>query len=385
MRVNPECQEKKEKIWKDCVISEAASDNLLDRRKLGAIIMFVYERDQIRSRNVKSVWVNAAPWQRDIVTVALESGADAVVVPEGHTERTHKLGRIKTVAPDGDIKLGKDAVVVEVSNKADEQRVAKMPPEQIAVLRMRDWKVIPVENLVAQRQKLFVEVKNAEEARLMSEILEKGVDGVLLKSQDIGEIKQTISVVKRISDKLSLVPAKITRVALLGMGDRVCIDSCTEMRPGEGMLVGNSSDAFLLVHSETIPSPYVATRPFRVNAGALHAYVLVPGGATKYLSGLRSGDPVMIVNGKGDTQRAYVGRCKVERRPLLLISAEAESEDRKRPVELVMQNAETVRLTKPAGTALSVAAAKQGDEVLAYLTEGGRHFGMKVEETIAER
>ena len=334
---------------------------------------------------MKTVWVNADPWSRDIVTAALEAGADAVVVPEGQTARTHELGRITTVAPDGDIKLGADALLVEVTNKADEQRVAKMPREQIAVLRMRDWKVIPIENLLAQRDHIFVEVKTAEEARLMTEILEKGVEGVLLKSQDINEIKKTVSAVKGITDKVPLVTAKITQVIQLGMGDRVCIDSCTQMRPGEGMLVGNSSDAFLLVHSETIPSPYVATRPFRVNAGAVHAYVLVPGGRTVYLSDLSSGDPVMIVSSGGTTQQAYVGRCKVERRPLLLVRAEVEIEGGKREFGLVMQNAETVRLTRPDGGALSVAAAKPGDEVLAHITEGGRHFGMKVSETLTER
>ncbi len=335
---------------------------------------------------MKSVWVNADPWNREIVTAALEGGADAVVVPEGYTDRAHALGRIATVAPDGDIKLGKDAVVVEVASKADEQRVAKMPASQTVVLRMRDWKVIPIENLLAQRGNLFVEVRNADEAKLMTEILEKGVDGVLFRGQDVGEVKKLVAVVKALSAKLSLVPAKITRVVQLGMGDRVCIDSCTEMRPGEGMLVGNASDAFFLVHSETIPTPYVATRPFRVNAGALHAYVLVPGGRTQYLSDLRSGDAVLIVDSKGATQQAYVGRCKVERRPLLLVCAEVGDDARgRREIGLVLQNAETVRLTKPDGGALSVAAAKPGDEILACLTEGGRHFGMKVSESLAER
>jgi len=334
---------------------------------------------------VKSVWVSAEPWTREVVTAALEGGADAIVVPEGYTERTHALGRIKTVAPDGDIKLGTDAVVVEVTNKADEQRVAKMPPEQLVVLRMRDWRVIPLENLIAQRAGIFVEIHAAEEAKLMTGILEKGVDGVLLRNPNISEIKKTIEVVKAISEKVPLLTAKITRVLQLGMGDRVCVDTCTEMAPGDGMLAGNSSDAFLLVHSETIPSPYVATRPFRVNAGALHAYVLVTGGRTKYLSDLRSGDPVLIVNSKGETQQAYVGRCKIERRPLVLVAAEVTGEKGGREIGLVMQNAETVRLTRPDGTALSVAAAKPGDEVLAHVTEGGRHFGMKVKETLTER
>ena len=104
---------------------------------------------------MKAVWVNAVPWKREVVTAALESGADAILVPEGHTDRAHKLGRIQTVAPDGDIKLGRDAVIVDVANKADEQRVAKMPAAQIPVLRMRDWRVIPIENLLAQREQLF--------------------------------------------------------------------------------------------------------------------------------------------------------------------------------------------------------------------------------------
>jgi 3-dehydroquinate synthase II len=32
-----------------------------------------------------------------------------------------------------------------------------------------------------------------------------------------------------------------------------------------------------------------------------------------------------------------------------------------------------------------VAAVKVGDEVLAHIEEGGRHFGVKVEETLQEK
>ncbi len=335
---------------------------------------------------MKAIWVNANPWNREVVTAALESGADAILVPEGHTDRAHALGRVKTVAADGDIKLGKDAVICEVRTKADEQHVAKMPPHQIPILRMRDWRVIPLENLLAQREQLFVEVANADEAKLMLEVLEKGVSGVVLRSQDINEIKKTVRLVKGVADRVPLVSAKITRVVQLGMGDRVCVDSCSLMKPGEGMLVGNASDGFFLVHSETIPSPYVATRPFRVNAGALHAYMMVPGGKTVYLSDLRSGDAVQIVNARGETQQAYIGRCKVERRPLLLVCAEAaQDEGPAREIGLVLQNAETVRLTQPDGGSLSVATAKPGDEVLAHVTDGGRHFGMRVQETLSEK
>ncbi len=68
------------------------------------------------------------------------------------------------------------------------------------------------------------------------------------------------------------------------MGDRVCLDTVSNMVPGEGMLVGNAGSGFFLVHSESLENPYVAARPFRVNAGAVHAYLYLPEGKTKYLS-----------------------------------------------------------------------------------------------------
>ncbi len=147
------------------------------------------------------------------------------------------------------------------------------------------------------------------------------------------------------------------------------------------MLVGNTAAGFFLVHSESIDNPYVASRPFRVNAGAVHAYILTPGGKTKYLADLKAGDEVMLVNNEGRTQTAYLGRNKIERRPMLLIEAQAEGQ----PISLVLQNAETIRLMDPQGKAISVTNLKPGDKVLAHIEKSGRHFGMKVEESLIER
>ena len=36
---------------------------------------------------------------------------------------------------------------------------------------------------------------------------------------------------------MSLTKATVTRVQVVGMGDRVCVDLCSLMRPGEGLLV----------------------------------------------------------------------------------------------------------------------------------------------------
>jgi 3-dehydroquinate synthase II len=215
----------------------------------------------------------------------------------------------------------------------------------------------------------------------MVEILEKGVDGVLLNSSDVNEIKKTAEILQGVGDKIELLSATITAVKQLGMGDRSCLDTCTQMAPGEGMLIGNTASGFFLVHSESIENPYVAARPFRVNAGAVHAYTLAPGGGTKYLADLKSGDEILIVDFKGKGQIAYLGRNKIEKRPMMLVEAEADGI----PISLVMQNAETIRLVNPDGHPISITTLKPGDKVLAHVERGGRHFGMKVDETLIER
>ena len=331
---------------------------------------------------MKKLWVNATPYDKKIVTAALESGAQAVVLPEGKAEMVRQLGKIKIVAKDGDIRPGVDVVFVDVAGKQDEDKAAAVPADKILVLRMLDWTIIPIENLLARRGKnIMVQVADGKQAKLMAEILEKGVDGVVLNTTDVNEIKKTAEILQGIGEKLELVIATIKNIKQLGMGDRACLDTCTQMSPGEGMLVGNTASGFFLVHSESIENPYVAARPFRVNAGAVHAYTLAPGGGTKYLADLKAGDEVLIVDFKGKGQVAYLGRNKIEKRPMMLIEAEAEGVS----ITLVMQNAETIRLVNPDGQPISITSLKPGDKVFAHIEKGGRHFGMKVDETLIER
>jgi 3-dehydroquinate synthase II len=153
------------------------------------------------------------------------------------------------------------------------------------------------------------------------------------------------------------------------------------MTAGQGMLVGNSSSGLFLVHSESIANPYVSPRPFRVNAGPVHAYTRIPGGKTRYLSELSAGDEVMIVDYMGNTTIGIVGRLKIEKRPLLLVTAMAGD----RPVTTIAQNAETIRLIGPKGDPLSVVSLTPGDKVLVALETSGRHFGFQIEETITEK
>jgi len=336
----------------------------------------------VRIGIMKKLWVNVVPYSKEIAIAALESGAEAVVLPDGQSPTVRQFGKIKTVEKQGDIKPGVDVEFVDIKGKADEDKAAAVPADKMVVLRMLDWTIIPIENLLARRGKnIMVQVENSEQAKLMTEILEKGVDGVVLNTKDVNEIKKTAEIVHGISEKVTLVEATITATKQLGMGDRACLDTCTQMTVGEGMLVGNTAAGFFLVHSESIDNPYVASRPFRVNAGAVHAYTLTPGGKTKYLADLKAGDEVMLVNVQGRSQTAYLGRNKIEKRPMMLIEAQAEGQ----PISLVMQNAETIRLVSPDGQPISITNLKTGDKVLGHIEKAGRHFGMQVEETLIER
>jgi 3-dehydroquinate synthase II len=135
------------------------------------------------------------------------------------------------------------------------------------------------------------------------------------------------------------------------------------------------------VHAETLENPYVAPRPFRVNAGAVHAYIMLPDGKTAYLSDLVIGGQVLVADARGTAHPVIIGRTKIERRPLLLVEAVTGTAK----VSLVLQNAETIRLVKEDGSAISVVSLAVGDTVLGSILEGGRHFGMAVKETILEK
>jgi 3-dehydroquinate synthase II len=328
---------------------------------------------------MKRFWVDVRPWRKDVATAAIESGADALMVEDAESVR--ELGRVETIAPNGDLIPGKEVFEVEISDKATEEEALRCSRNGFVVVRTPDWTIIPLENLVAQSDRIVAAVTSAEEAAVALHVLERGVAGVLLQTEDPAEVREVARLVTSSGETVTLVPFEVTRIGPVGMGDRVCVDTCSILDEGQGMLVGNTSSAFLLVHPETLENPYVAPRPFRVNAGAVHAYILLPGGKTAYLSEARVGDHVLVAEQGGTTQEVVVGRVKIERRPLLLVEAVA-GETR---VSLVLQNAETIRLVGEGGKPISVVHLQVGDRVLGTITEGGRHFGVAVTETILEK
>jgi len=305
---------------------------------------------------MKKFWLDAREWDRDLVTTALESGADAVFILDEYVDRVRELGLIQTIAENGDIKVGRDVVELEINNKEDEAEAIKHSASGIVVVKTKDWKVIPLENLIAQTKNIIASVNNYEEARLALGALESGVGGVLLKTRDLNDVKKVAALIKESSEELELITAKITTTKQLGLGDRVCVDTCTNMAGSQGMLVGNSSSGMFLVRAENVESPYCDPRPFRVNAGGVHAYIRIPDGKTRYLADLKTGDPVLIVDSEGKTMAAFVGRSKIERRPMMLVEAEYNGHK----ISLILQNAETIRLTRPDGSPISVAILKSG-------------------------
>lgn len=330
---------------------------------------------------MRKAWVKVDPWDKELAITALEGGADGVLLPPGYSDEVKQLGRILTIAEDGDIKLGEEVISFAISSGSDEDEILRLSKSKKVILACSDWTIIPLENLIAKGANVIAQVNTLEEAQTAFGILEKGVDHILLCNRSSGEIKKILQQIKSKTDAIPLITAEITEIKPLGMGDRVCVDTCTEMKIGEGMLVGNSSSALFLVHSESISNPYVAPRPFRVNAGPVHAYTRTPGGKTRYLSELGAGDEVLIIDYKGNSSVAIVGRLKVEKRPLILVKALAGAQE----ISAILQNAETIRLTTPEGNPVSVATLKPRDQVLVALEASGRHFGIKIDETIIEK
>ena len=323
------------------------------------------------------VYFRCEPFDKGAVTLALESGVDGVIVPREHVEAVAGLSRCPVWAAE-------ETPAVALTVKADEEAVLERLRAGERVTLARGWEVIPVENLLAQSDSVLAEAGSLEEARLAAGILERGVEGIVVLPEAVGELKAIVTQCKLSQGREDLQEAVITRVEPVGLGHRVCADTLSLLKRGQGMLVGNSSAFTFLVHAETEHNEYVAARPFRVNAGAVHAYARRPHDKTCYLGELTAGQEVLIVGADGQTTVATLGRVKIEVRPMLLIEAEVRGPQGTQRGAVFLQNAETIRLTAPDGTPLSVVSLKPGDTVLCRTDEAGRHFGMRIQEEIRE-
>ncbi|MFB7930290.1 3-dehydroquinate synthase II family protein [Streptomyces sp. NPDC056039] len=253
------------------------------------------------------------------------------------------------------------------------------------VIHFADPTKIPLEIVLAAAEsadgKLVTVVDGLEEAAIVFDVLERGSDGILFTPRSADEVFALARLLQAGTPQLELSTLTVESIRHVGLGDRVCVDTCSHFEEDEGILVGSYSSGFVLCCSETHPLPYMPTRPFRVNAGALHSYTLGPDNRTNYLSEVGSGSVLLAVGADGRTRRVVVGRAKLESRPLLEIRTHAEDG---RLVSLTVQDDWHVRVLGPGGKVLNVTELRTGDELLGYLATDKRHVGLPIGEFCKE-
>jgi 3-amino-4-hydroxybenzoic acid synthase len=258
--------------------------------------------------------------------------------------------------------------------------------DPVTLLHFADPTNIPMEIVLAAADgapgSIITAVGRVEDAEVHLSVLERGPDGVLLAPSAPGEPTRLSEVVRYRSPDLQLVALTVTAVAHAGSGERACVDTCTYLRPDEGILVGSRSRGLVLCVSETHPLPYMPTRPFRVNAGAIMSYTLADHERTRYLSELVAGGTVLAVGADGRSRRVTVGRVKIETRPLLSIDAVAPTGEQ---VNLIVQDDWHVRILAPGAAVLNSTSLRPGDQILGYLPGRERHVGYPIDELCYEQ
>lgn len=277
-------------------------------------------------------------------------------------------------------------LIINVDDRESLMKTVELAPHaDVVIIEFKDPTNIPLELVLARTQRsetrIFKKVKEAIDGEVSFLTMESGADGILLASDDLSQIVELNTAYEKATVmKFNLQPAVVTRIEHAGMGDRVCIDTTSELTTDEGMILGSTSTGGILVCSETHHLPYMNLRPFRVNAGGMHMYVWGPDNMALYLSDLKAGDRLLVYNSKGDAREVTVGRTKTERRPLLLIEAKIGD----KTVNAFIQDDWHVRVMGEGGKICPSAEVKVGDKLCGFIDEPGRHVGIKIDETIKE-
>ena len=285
---------------------------------------------------------------------------------------------------------------VDVSNSEGQSKARAMAGSvEWILLDLGEWKMIPIENIIAACDggptKVAARISSPEQVLGAAFALQIGVDALLVDGKTLqtaliaksqrGEV--TIDAIDETdNEELELSLLEVIEVSEGGVGDRVCVDLTSLLEPGEGMIVGSSSKSMVLVHGETVESEFVPTRPFRVNAGASHSYIMMADGSTSYLSELKMGDEVLVVNSKGESRTCVTGRVKIEKRPFILFRWKNENDNE---AGVLLQQAETVRLISESRELVSVTELVPGMKLLGWNGGAGRHVGQTISAEVDER
>ncbi len=282
------------------------------------------------------------------------------------------------------VEFGRMVEIVDADSLEEACEAART--ERYSLLDFRDPTKIPLEIVIAASAgstgSIITVASDVEEAGIIFGVLELGSDGVMLAPRAVGDATELKAEAKEGTEPLDLVELEVISVAHVGMGERACVDTCTYLNQDEGILVGSFSKGMVLCVSETHPLPYMPTRPFRVNAGAIMSYTMSLGGRTQYLSELRAGAKLLAVDIKGNTREVIVGRVKIESRPLLSINAIALDGTE---VNLIVQDDWHVRILGPGGVVLNSTELRPGDKLLGHLPVEDRHVGYAISEFCREQ
>ncbi|MDO5846783.1 MAG: 3-dehydroquinate synthase II [Methanocorpusculum sp.] len=317
-----------------------------------------------------------------IKEAALSAGFTGIILSAADAAK--KPGRFTILTCTGDLLFSGNSLAGQIYHITSKESLDAVEDcGGIAVIETAGWRVLPLENLLSrlQKTKIYASVNTPEEAVLAAEILEKGCAGIVISAE-----AQKLSgfIPEGPEGAVPLTPAVVTKITPVPLSDRVCIDTTSILDNDEGMLVGSSAACLFFVCSEHAESEFTNPRPFRVNAGAIHSYIQLPGGKTAYLSELSAGALLLSCKADGKVRTVAAGRIKIERRPMLLICVEtAGTEDLPVRGSVIVQNAETIRFLTPKGP-VSAAELSVGDTVLVKTGSGGRHFGAPVDETVRE-
>tara|TARA_B100000945_G_scaffold153816_1_gene123418 strand:- start:6170 stop:7147 length:978 start_codon:yes stop_codon:yes gene_type:complete len=285
---------------------------------------------------------------------------------------------------------------VDVSNSSGQSIARSMAGSvEWILLEFGEWKMIPIENIIAACDggptKVAARISSAEQVLGAAFALQIGVDALLVDEKTLptaliaksqrGE-KTVENDSENTTQEMTLSKLEVIEVREGGVGDRVCVDLTSMLELGEGMIVGSSSNSMILVHGETVESEFVPIRPFRVNAGAAHSYIMMADGTTSYLSELKMGDEVMVANSDGISRSCMVGRVKIEKRPFILFRWKNENDNE---AGVLLQQAETVRLISESRELVSITELVPGTLLLGWTGGAGRHVGQTISAEVEER
>ena len=317
--------------------------------------------------------------RRGFPALALRSGSRAE--PGAGATEIFEVGAHGIVLAPGDPPVP----IVPVRAPADTEAVLRrLRAGEPVIVRWLEERVIPLENLVAARQRggtLWVITDRIEQVPAFLGALEHGADRVIVEVRSIDDLDRVEALTEPPRIDLHWAEVPVQRVDPAGLGDRVIVDTTSLLEAAEGMLVGSQAALLVHVRSEANGSRYTRPRPFRVNAGAAHMYTVLANGETRYLSELCAGDLVLVASPQGPSRAVRVGRIKIERRPLVLVEVEHGG---KRYTSF-LQEAETVRLSTADGEGVATTDLRAGVRVHGVTLPPARHLGAAVEERIEER